>query len=137
VVGGVGDGDPISEILFGGAMREYRRRFAGLEQRRFQCLARTTPDLEARIGSVQKFARGELQRLGEKLQQRLDAPQPRARELARVIQPRLVAQVYEGRPTCLLDWRSRGSTRGRCKFEATSPPAADDPEQDWKTHAGT
>jgi hypothetical protein len=136
-VGGVGNGNQIREIGFGGRMREYRRRFAGLEPRLFQYLARTTPDLETCSGSVHEFAHGALQRRGEKLRQRLDDPQLRARELARVIQSRLVAQVYEGSPTCLLDCRSRGSTRGWCKFEATSPPAADEPEQDWKTHAGT
>ena len=71
--GGAGNVDQIREILFGGQMREYSRRFGQLEERLVQDLARTTRDLEARIGSVEKFARGELQRLGEKLQQEREA----------------------------------------------------------------
>jgi uncharacterized protein YicC (UPF0701 family) len=71
--GGAGNVDQIREILFGGQMREYSRRFAQLEERLVQDLARTSDDLEARIGLVEKFARGELQRLGEKLQQEREA----------------------------------------------------------------
>jgi hypothetical protein len=87
---GAGNVDQIREILFGGQMREYSRRFAQLEERLVKDLARTTNDLEARIGSVEKFARGELQRLSEKLQQeregRLAAMQEFEEQLSRLNQ---------------------------------------------------
>ncbi len=71
--GGAGNVEQIREILFGGQMREYDKRFARLEERLDQGLEHATQDLAARIGSVEKFARGELARLGEKLRQEREA----------------------------------------------------------------
>ena len=71
--GGVGNVDQSREILFGGQMREYSKRFGQLEERLVQDLARTAQDLEARISSVEKLARGELERLGERLQREQEA----------------------------------------------------------------
>ena len=86
--GSAGNVDQIREILFGGQMREYSRRFAQLEERLAQDLARTAQEMEARIGSVENFARGELERLGEKLQQerkaRLAALQEFDQQLAKL-----------------------------------------------------
>jgi hypothetical protein len=78
---GAGNVDQIREILFGGQMREHSKRFRQLEERLDQDLARIAQDLEARIGSVEKFARGELQRLGERLQREQEARLAGAREL--------------------------------------------------------
>lgn len=59
--------DKIREILFGGQMRDYQRRFDALETAVSSATDRLRSDLSNRIESLEQFMRRELELLGERL----------------------------------------------------------------------
>lgn len=59
--------DKIRDILFGGQMRDYEKRFAALEKRLADSIDRTTRDMEKRIERLDTFTRREFEKLGEQL----------------------------------------------------------------------
>ena len=59
--------DKIREILFGGQMRDYQRRFDALEAGVASATDRLRSDLSNRIESLESFVRRELELLGERL----------------------------------------------------------------------
>jgi len=64
----VGNVDQIRDILFGGQMREYERRFARLEERMAKEAGRLRDDLEARVDTLETYVRRELEALATRLQ---------------------------------------------------------------------
>lgn len=80
--------DKIRDILFGGQMKDYERRFVKLEEKLTQEANRLAQDMEARIDSLDKFMRRELERRTEQLQQerkeRIDALKSLDAELQKV-----------------------------------------------------
>ena len=59
--------DKIREILFGGQMRDYQRRFDTLESNISAANEHLRNDLSNRIESLEAFVRGEMELLGERL----------------------------------------------------------------------
>ncbi len=59
--------DKIRDILFGGQMRDYEKRFAALEKRLADSIDRTARDMEKRIERLDTFTRREFEKLGEQL----------------------------------------------------------------------
>lgn len=62
-----GNVDKIREIIFGGQMRDYDRRFDKLEDRVLKDLDNLRRDHEERFVALDKLMRAELSRLGERL----------------------------------------------------------------------
>lgn len=62
-----GNVDKIREILFGGQMRDYEGRFADLEKRLSQQIARKDTELDKRIERLDTYAKREVDKLGERL----------------------------------------------------------------------
>lgn len=58
-----GNVDKIRDILFGGQMRDYERRFRQLEERQAKELERYNEALEQRINGLESFVRKELDKL--------------------------------------------------------------------------
>lgn len=67
--GGVGNVDKIRDILFGGQMRDYDRRFSRIDERISEESARLRDNMDARFKDLEQFVRDEVQKLGDKLQQ--------------------------------------------------------------------
>ena len=63
-----GNIDKIRDILFGGQMRDYERRFARLEERVAKEAADLRDDTRRRFETLEAFIKQELQALGERLQ---------------------------------------------------------------------
>jgi chromosome segregation ATPase len=63
-----GNIDKIRDILFGGQMRDYERRFARLEERVAKEAADLRDDTRRRFETLEAFVRQELEALGERLQ---------------------------------------------------------------------
>lgn len=63
-----GNVDKIRDILFGGQMRDYDRRFSRIEDRIAQETTRVRDDFNDRVRDLEDFVRNELAKLGEKLQ---------------------------------------------------------------------
>lgn len=63
-----GNIDKIRDILFGGQMRDYERRFARLEERLVSEAADLRADTRRRFETLEAFIKQELEALGERLQ---------------------------------------------------------------------
>ena len=63
-----GNIDKIREILFGGQMRDYERRFSRLEERLIKESADLRDDTRRRFDALESFFKHELEVLGERLQ---------------------------------------------------------------------
>lgn len=63
-----GNIDKIRDILFGGQMRDYERRFARLEERLGKEVADLRDDTRRRFDALETFIKQELEALGERLQ---------------------------------------------------------------------
>lgn len=72
-----GNVDKIREILFGGQMRDYDRRFDTLQKQLERDLARSSAEFEKRITSFESFAKKEFEKLTarylQEKKERLDA----------------------------------------------------------------
>ena len=62
-----GNVDKIRDILFGAQMRDYDRRFSGLEERLLQEAAALREEVAQRLGATEQFVRGELDALTARL----------------------------------------------------------------------
>ncbi len=62
-----GNVDKIRDILFGSQMRDYDRRFSGLEDRLFQEVAALREDVARRLGATEQYVRAELDDLTARL----------------------------------------------------------------------
>jgi len=59
--------DKIRDILFGGQMRDYEKRFAALEKRLTENIERTAREMEKRLERLNSFTRREFDKLSEQL----------------------------------------------------------------------
>ena len=62
-----GNVDKIRDILFGGQMRDYERRFADLEARLTNNVEQLSSNFEKRVERLDAFAKREIEKLGEQL----------------------------------------------------------------------
>lgn len=61
--GDSGNVDKIRDILFGAQMRDYDRRFVGLEERLLRESAELKDDMHRRLSATEQYLRGELEQL--------------------------------------------------------------------------
>ena len=64
-----GNVEQIREILFGGQMRDYERRFADLEERLTRNVEQISQRFENRLEQLDAFAKRELEKFSELMQQ--------------------------------------------------------------------
>ncbi|MGB5247092.1 MAG: hypothetical protein WBM54_07645 [Woeseia sp.] len=60
--------DKIRDILFGGQMRDYEKRFASLEKRLSDSIERASRDMQKQVERLDHFTRREFEKLAEQLQ---------------------------------------------------------------------
>jgi DNA anti-recombination protein RmuC len=80
---GTGNIDKVRDIIFGGQMREYERRFARLEERLLQETAELRDDVRKRLAALEQFATGETASLADRLKAERDERSDAEKELAR------------------------------------------------------
>ena len=82
---GAGNIDKVRDILFGGQMRDYERRFARLEGRLLQETTEMKEDVRKRLSALEQFLRQELESVADRMrmehEERTDADKDLAREL--------------------------------------------------------
>lgn len=65
---GINNVERIRDILFGGQMRDYEKRFNRLEEKMSKEVTRLRADMDKRMSSLEDFMRREFETLSEKLQ---------------------------------------------------------------------
>jgi predicted transcriptional regulator len=79
-----GNIDKVRDILFGGQMRDYERRFARLEERLAQETAELKDDVRRRLAALEQFMKQEADSLADRIktehEERTDATKDLARE---------------------------------------------------------
>lgn len=80
-----GNIDKIREILFGGQMRDYERRFARLEERLVKEASDLRDDTRRRFDALEAFVKQELEALSERLQFEQRARDDSVQDLARAL----------------------------------------------------
>lgn len=81
-----GNIDKIRDILFGGQMRDYERRFARLEERLVKEAADLRADTRRRFETLEAFIRQELEALGERLQSEQRARDESVQNVSRTLE---------------------------------------------------
>ena len=83
--GGVGNIDKVRDILFGGQMRDYERRFAKLEERLARDTAELKDEVKKRLTALTEFVKNEAETLASRIKtehdERTDATKELSREL--------------------------------------------------------
>ncbi len=83
--GGVGNIDKVRDILFGGQMRDYERRFAKLEERLARDTAELKDEVKKRLAALTEFVQNEAETLAGRIKtehdERTDATKDLSREL--------------------------------------------------------
>jgi gas vesicle protein len=83
--GGVGNIDKVRDILFGGQMRDYERRFAKLEERLARDTAELKDEVKKRLTALTDFVKNETETLASRIKtehdERTDATKELSREL--------------------------------------------------------
>jgi DNA anti-recombination protein RmuC len=81
---GAGNIDKVRDILFGGQMRDYERRFARIEDRLLQETTEMKDEVRKRLSALEQFMKQELDSLADRLrtehEERADADKELARE---------------------------------------------------------
>jgi gas vesicle protein len=80
---GVGNIDKVRDILFGGQMRDYERRFAKLEERLARDTAEMKDEVKKRLAALTDFVKGESESLASRIKTEHDERTDAAKELSR------------------------------------------------------
>jgi hypothetical protein len=121
---GAGNIDKVRDILFGGQMRDYERRFARLEDRLIQETAELRDEVRKRLAALEQFAKGETTTLAERLQQERDDRADAERVLARDAQD--AVKAFEKKTAQLGDQIGRVQSELRQQMLELQQRMADD-----------
>lgn len=124
---GAGNIDKVRDILFGGQMREYERRFARLEDRLVQETAELRDEVRKRLAALEQFAKGETATLAERLQQERDERVEADKDLTRDAQD--AAKAFERKSAQLGDQIGRVQSELRQQLLDVQQQMADDLRQ--------
>jgi gas vesicle protein len=100
-----GNIDKVRDILFGGQMRDYERRFARLEERLIQETSELKDDVRKRLAALEQFVRQETESLSERIRAEQEERSDATRDLAQ--DARTAAKAFEKKAGQLDDTISR------------------------------
>jgi hypothetical protein len=122
-----GNLDKVRDLLFGGQMRDYDRKFARLEERLAKETADLRDDVKKRLAGLEAYLKAEVESLSERLRSeqegRATAEQHAAREL------RDTAQQFGQKVSQLDDLIARGQRDLRQQLHAQQQELGDDIRQ--------
>ena len=88
-----GNIDKVRDILFGGQMRDYERRFARLEERLVKETAELKDDVRKRLSALEQFVRQETESLAERIRTEQEERSDATKDLAQ--DARNAAKAFE------------------------------------------
>ncbi|MEO8484334.1 MAG: hypothetical protein ABI634_19155 [Acidobacteriota bacterium] len=100
-----GNIDKVRDILFGGQMRDYERRFARLEERLMQETSELRDEVRRRLSALEQFVKQESESLDDRIRVEHDARADATRDLAE--DARNTAKAFEKKTGQLEDTVSR------------------------------
>jgi DNA anti-recombination protein RmuC len=106
VDGGAANLDKVRDLLFGGQMRDYDRRYTDLEDRILRETSELREDVVKRLSAIEALLSREIDALNERVRAERDDRSTAARELARQLDD--TAQTFEKKTTQLDDQIARG-----------------------------
>lgn len=108
---GGGNIDKVRDILFGGQMRDYERRFSRLDERLAQETAALREEVRNRLSALEQFVRQETESLAERIRSEHDERSDATKELSR--EQRDAAKAFEKKTGQLDDQLDRAQRESR------------------------
>jgi hypothetical protein len=98
---GAGNIEKVRDILFGGQMRDYERRFARLEERLLQETSEMKEEVRKRLAALEQFMKKEAESLADRIKTEHDERTDATKDLAR--EAREAAKAFEKKTGALDD----------------------------------
>lgn len=124
---GSGNIDKVRDILFGGQMRDYDRRFTRLEERLVQETADLKDDVRRRLTALEQFVKGEAASLAERIKTESDERTDATKDLSRELRDQ--AKAFEKKASVLDDQIGRGQRELRQQILELHQQMTDDLRQ--------
>ena len=124
---GSGNIDKVRDILFGGQMRDYDRRFNRLEERLVQETAELKDDVRRRLAALEQFVKGEAASLAERIKTESDERTDATKDLSRELRDQ--AKAFEKKASVLDDQIGRGQRELRQQILELHQQMTDDLRQ--------
>jgi DNA repair exonuclease SbcCD ATPase subunit len=125
--GAGGNLDKVRDLLFGGQMRDYERKFARLEDRLVKETADLRDELKKRFAALEAYMKAEIESLTDRLRTEQDARLGSAKDLARALSD--TAQQFEQKTSQLDDLIARTQRDLRQQLHAVHQELGDDIRQ--------
>jgi hypothetical protein len=124
VEGGAANLDKVRDLLFGGQMRDYDRRFALLEERLLKETGDLREDVKKRLASIEQLLTREIDALSDRVRSEQDERATGAKDLARQLDD--TARTFERKTSQLDDQMARGLREIRQQLHEQQQHLADD-----------
>jgi NTP pyrophosphatase (non-canonical NTP hydrolase) len=124
---GGGNLDKVRDLLFGGQMRDYDRKFARLEERLTKETGELREDVKKRLGALEAYMKAEVESLSDRLRIEQDARTGATKDLGREL--REAVQQFEQKTSQLDDLLARSQRDLRQQLHAQRQELADDIRQ--------
>lgn len=125
--GAAGNLDKVRDLLFGGQMRDYDRKFARLEERLVQETAELRDEVKKRLAAVEAYMKAEVESLSDRLRGEQDARTSADKDALREL--RETAQQFEQKTSQLDDLVARTQRDLRQQLHAQRQELGDDIRQ--------
>ena len=122
-----GNLDKVRDLLFGGQMRDYDRKFARLEERLVKETGELREDVKKRLGALESYLKAEVESLSDRLKAEQDARSGATKDLAREL--RDTAQQFEQKTSQLDDVIARAQRDLRQQLHAQYQELGEDMRQ--------
>ena len=119
-----GNLDKVRDLLFGGQMRDYDRKFARLEERLIRETAELRDDVKKRLAGLEAYMKAEVESLSERLRAEQDGRTTADQEAERAL--RETAQQFGQKVAQLDDQIARGQRDLRQQLHAQHQELGDD-----------
>jgi hypothetical protein len=124
---GSGNIEKVRDILFGGQMRDYERRFVRLEERLLQETNEMKDDVRKRLSALEQFVKKEVESLADRIKTEHEERTDATKELAR--EARDSAKAFEKKTGALDDHIGKVQRETRQHLLELEKGAADDLKQ--------
>jgi hypothetical protein len=124
---GSGNIEKVRDILFGGQMRDYERRFARLEERLLQETNEMKEDVRKRLTALEAFVKKEVESLADRIKSEHEERTDATKELAR--EARDSAKAFEKKTGALDDHIGKVQRETRQQLLELEKGTADDLKQ--------
>jgi hypothetical protein len=122
-----GNLDKVRDLLFGGQMRDYDRKFARLEERLVKETAELRDDVKKRLAALEAYMKAEVESLSDRLRAEQDGRSAADQDAARGL--RETAQQFGQKVSQLDDLIARGQRELRQQLHAQHQELGDDIRQ--------